>query len=934
MAVHIKNRLPHTLLQKSPFEVMTNTKPNLSRLRVFGSKVYARKPGSRSTKLDDNIVQGIFLGFTATDKVVTFIDEASGTIESGTHVLFDEAHMSVAAQKAPLAAQALQRLGYSVRESWMRASDQSDHVLRNDAFMVQQLRSTAIYPSRATAESIGFDIHADHDDPIVIAPGRIGVIPTARAPVGTYLRIAPRSGLTVQKELHVLAGVVDRDYTGKIKVVLHNFGQSPQTITRGDKIAQIIVEQAQTPQVEVAKKLQSTQRNDAGFGSTDNDSRASVSSRTCSRLSSPVPPPAAAAAAAAAAVLHIHTADNALLDDTLSVQHDEVTPPGALQDVVTPDNIITPDDLSNISEDLNVAFDLPYNLDLSSQPFDAFHHRHVPLRGDHPTAGLKLAMCDVYGQLKLVSCLPSTPAARIKKWKSELRNGYLTEINGISVASLSDAHNIIAKARQAGEPTVKCTFAVFAKSGLHSPTGNAQLYLDQMNVIAKHLWDIKNDATWHDRVSDVMSELQGFPLHIQAHAAKTIKQQRKLTRRLIQKRDDFESWVASEQKQLEQYHLQRTFEPPEPRPQDANLLSLIWVYVLKDDGTTKARCVCNGSKNMRGSVTLAETYAASLEQNGSRIFWAATAMNGFISIGADASNAFAEAPAPKAPLYVRVDDQYRDWYRKKFPDKPEIPPGHVVRVHKALQGHPESPRLWARLIDKIIRQLDLKPCIHEPCLYYTKNYRGTGKTMLFLRQVDDFAISTEDRATARDAIEYINSKMSIDVKELVTIDRFNGVDVLQTKHYIKLFNATYIDKILANHEWINNDDHDGAAYSVPMKADSPFQRRLETDAPLSDDARRKLEQELGFTYRQGIGEIIYAMVTCRPDISFSVLKLSQYSAHPAKVHFDALQDIFRYLQRTRTEGIYYWRRHPRDDLPEGPLPECRFDDYDEYNVTQ
>ena len=106
----------------------------------------------------------------------------------------------------------------------------------------------------------------------------------------------------------------------------------------------------------------------------------------------------------------------------------------------------------------------------------------------------------------------------------------------------------------------------------------------------------------------------------------------------------------------------------------------------------KARCVCNGAKNRRGCVTMAETYASSLEQTGSRIFWAASAINNHIVIGADASNAFAEAPAPKAPLYVYIDKPFREWWDSKG-YLPLHPSQRVVRVKKALQGHPESPRL-------------------------------------------------------------------------------------------------------------------------------------------------------------------------------------------------------------------------------------------------
>ena len=88
------------------------------------------------------------------------------------------------------------------------------------------------------------------------------------------------------------------------------------------------------------------------------------------------------------------------------------------------------------------------------------------------------------------------------------------------------------------------------------------------------------------------------------------------------------------------------FDEPCQIPDGSNVLSLLWIYLVKVDGTKKARCVCNGSKRMRGTVTLAETYAGSLEQTAARIFWAAVALKSLIAIGADASNAFAEAPAP------------------------------------------------------------------------------------------------------------------------------------------------------------------------------------------------------------------------------------------------------------------------------------------------
>ena len=65
----------------------------------------------------------------------------------------------------------------------------------------------------------------------------------------------------------------------------------------------------------------------------------------------------------------------------------------------------------------------------------------------------------------------------------------------------------------------------------------------------------------------------------------------------------------------------------------------------------------------------------------------------------------------------------------------------------------------------------------------------------------------------------------------------------------------------------------------------------------------------------------------RPDLAYPIVKLSQYSVAPARVHFEALRTIYRYIKTTKTEGIYYWRREPRDDMPDLPLPALKHSNY-------
>lgn len=113
--MYIKNRLYHSALDTTPFQAFTGRRPNLANLRIFGSRVNARKTGVRPAKLDHHTTEGIFLTYTATNNNVYYIDHDSGQVRIGQHIIFDEAHMTIPAGYAPLAAQALQRLGYHVK---------------------------------------------------------------------------------------------------------------------------------------------------------------------------------------------------------------------------------------------------------------------------------------------------------------------------------------------------------------------------------------------------------------------------------------------------------------------------------------------------------------------------------------------------------------------------------------------------------------------------------------------------------------------------------------------------------------------------------------------------------------------------------------------------------------------------------------------------
>jgi dUTP pyrophosphatase len=126
----------------------------------------------------------------------------------------------------------------------------------------------AIIPKRGSQQAAGYDLYTIDEGRLMPKHTRLfdtGISFTV--PEGTYGRIAPRSGLS-KNGILVNAGVVDRDYTGPVKVMLHNLSDEMYQVKKNDRIAQLIIEKIATPVIEEVGSLEETDRGDGGFGST------------------------------------------------------------------------------------------------------------------------------------------------------------------------------------------------------------------------------------------------------------------------------------------------------------------------------------------------------------------------------------------------------------------------------------------------------------------------------------------------------------------------------------------------------------------------------------------------------------------------------------------------------------------------------------------
>ena len=134
---------------------------------------------------------------------------------------------------------------------------------------VLKIHEKAVLPKQGSSLAAGSDLYSVEE--YTLQPLSRRLISTGlkmQFPSNVYGRIAPRSGLAFKNGIDTMAGVIDPDYTGEIKVLLYNNSNEPFEIKSGERIAQIIFESFKQPLFNEVKQIQETERSSGGFGST------------------------------------------------------------------------------------------------------------------------------------------------------------------------------------------------------------------------------------------------------------------------------------------------------------------------------------------------------------------------------------------------------------------------------------------------------------------------------------------------------------------------------------------------------------------------------------------------------------------------------------------------------------------------------------------
>ena len=444
-AVYLKNRRIHRGTNQVPITTYTGKRPDARRLRIFGCPVIVRNLGKKAAKLDLHTSAGRFLGYTATDKNIIFMDSVTKRIKTATHVVFDEAGMTLPANELPPSAKMLQQLGYAKDENeteeTVTESDIQDYrppaepivpipvpvpqpvenletspptatVNTTDSIQIKCITEHATLPNRATDGSVGFDLYSARDVTILpqsrqCIPLDINIVP----PKGTYGQIFSRSGLAAKHSIDVCAGTIDPDYTGNVQVLLQNNSTEPYTVSRGDRIAQVIFLQIKTPDVINVSQIPTSTRGNNGFGSTG--IAAMQPSDKPTTTVHVIPPDANITA-----TIRNNTADQS-----------DAVPESSKTTTETP------------------VIEKPFEIYFSSDPFDNTMEIEIPIKGDHPTLGILAKFCVIRQRLQIKDMAISTPGSRLKCWRTVMRNAYILKFQEFAITSQDDLEHAISQVR-------------------------------------------------------------------------------------------------------------------------------------------------------------------------------------------------------------------------------------------------------------------------------------------------------------------------------------------------------------------------------------------------------------------------------------------------------------------------------------------------------
>jgi hypothetical protein len=330
-----------------------------------------------------------------------------------------------------------------------------------------------------------------------------------------------------------------------------------------------------------------------------------------------------------------------------------------------------------------------------------------------------------------------------------------------------------------------------------------------------------------------------------------------------------------------------------PLPSGRKKIGCRFVYAAKSDENGilikfKARLVAQGFRQVEG-IDYNETFAPVTRLTTIRTMCALAAHQDLHLQQMDVKTAFLNGDLEEE-VYMAQPEGFVEYGKEEL----------VCRLKRSIYGLKQSPRMWYTKLDAFLTSIGMTRS-HSDHSLYTKSQDD--KFLAVAVYVDDLVICSND-------LQELNSfKFSMsnrfEMKDLGDLRHILGIRVTRNKKEgtIHLDQKTYIQDILARFNMTECKQT-----VTPMEANAKLTKAL---CPTTE--KEKLEMR-SVPYRQLIGSLMYAMTCTRPDIAYSVSKLSRFLCNPGNSHWQAAKRVLRYLKGTPTHGITYRRGHGRPIL--------------------
>jgi len=344
-----------------------------------------------------------------------------------------------------------------------------------------------------------------------------------------------------------------------------------------------------------------------------------------------------------------------------------------------------------------------------------------------------------------------------------------------------------------------------------------------------------------------------------------------------------------------------------PRPEGRRVVSSKWVYRVKYDANGnisryKARLVARGFTQIYG-VDYTDTFAPVTRLETLRLLFALAAQKDWEVRQIDVKTAY---------LYGDLDEEV---YMEP-PEGVEVPEGHVFLLRKALYGLKQAGRQWYRKLKETMSEFGLTQVISEPHTFVAHKVVGGQKCTIILPIYVDDLFPIGDKQLTDDFEAWIGDYFEITTP--CDAHYFLGIRIRRNRNpnpdggltsYIALDQDKYIESVLSR-------------VTEAIK-DQPTPLSASKELIPNPDPKESADPEVVHRYQSAIGQLMYIMLGTRPDLAYTVGKLSRFSSNPSPDHIHAVLRTFGYLQKYPRVALVYQK-----DEDDPPLPVYGYTDAD------